>query len=134
MKNNYKKYVKPILNQLSSDACEELAYDKTASEYLAKMAHPLFGLSRKNKQELMSIYIYWSIVDMYARANFFNSANQSDMKNFRVAFPHGDKYKAKRAYAKVSDLTKDFEVKKRFQDMQTLVKYANLKKMNTKAK
>jgi len=134
MQNNYKKYVKPILNQLSSDACKELSYDKTTNEYLKIMSRPLFWLCRKNKQELMSTYIYWSIVDIYARANFFNSANQSDMKNFRVVFPNGNEYRAKRAYAKVSDLTKDFEVNKRFQDMQTLVKYANLKKMNTMEK
>jgi len=134
MQNNYKKYVKPILTQLSSDACKELSYDKTANEYLKIMSRPLFWLCRKNKQELMSIYIYWNIVDIYARANFFNSANQGDMKNFRVVFPHGNEYRAKRAYAKVSDLSTPFSAKSRFQDMQTLVKYANLKKMNTTEK
>lgn len=133
MANNYKQYVQPILNELSADACMELAYDETFQEYLKTMRKPFFGLRGKNKQYVTTNYVYWSIIDLYARTVFFNPTRQGDLQNFRVIFPHGGVARARQAYQKLADLSNGFDAVSRFNDMHTLVQYASLIK-SVKAK
>ena len=78
-------------------------------------------------------YVYWSIIDLYARTVFFNPTRQGDLQNFRVIFPHGGVARARQAYQKLSDLSNGFDAVSRFNDMHTLVQYASLIK-SVKAK
>lgn len=126
MKNNYELYVKPILAELSPDACMELAYDETFKKFLKTMRNPFFSMRGKNKQNTTASYVYWSILDLYSRTVFFNPTKQGDLQNFRVIFPHGCVGRARQAYQKVADLSVNFDAAAKFTDMQTLVKYASL--------
>ena len=129
MRNAYKQYVEPILSLLSPDACMELAYDRTFTEYLEIMRGPLFRFCGKNKQSVITSYAYWSIVELYSRTAFFNTTKQGDLQNFIVNFPRGGVDQAKQAYNNIADLTVSFDAKSRFKDMKTLVRNASLTKV-----
>ena len=132
MQNNYKQYVKPILKHLSPDASMELAYDETFQKYLKTMRSPLFWFRGEGKQEVMTNYIYWAIVDLYGRAHVFRPVEKkrrTDLRNFDAKFRPGTKRDVQKKFKNLADLEGGFNARQRFDDMQFLVKNARLEKI-----
>ena len=133
MKNYYKRYIKPVLAELSPDAIQELAYDKIFTEYVETMRNPLFWLFQRKNPESMTNYVYWVILGLYARTKLVQ-ANVYQNKNFRAVVKKDDKIRAqvKKAYQDASQLPMRL-TKTRFQNMQFLVTNARLEKLGTRA-
>ena len=127
MKNNYKNYVEPILQNLSPDAVAELAYDEIFREYMKKMSNPLFWAFRRRNPDVMINYMYWEILGLYARTGLINPGRYDDMHNFKAIVTPGQKTAVRTAYAGATEMP-FYLTTTRFKNMQFLVTNARLEK------
>ncbi len=133
MQNNYKQYIKPVLTELGNDARNELYGDVITCEYLKKMGRPVFCFYRKTQQEIMTNYLFWSIVCLYGRTEFFNPRTQNDMQNFKAIVKPGQEQNVRDAYEFMTRLPSS-NINSRFKKLECLVKNARLERMTPKCK
>lgn len=131
MRNNYNQYIKPVLQDLSPDAYRELSNNAVAKEVLDKMCKPTFWFCRKNQQDVMTNVLFWEIICLYARAEFFNPAkynNFDDTQKFKAVIETAQEDSVRKSFNFVSHVP-CYPMKNRFKNLQNLVKYARLEKM-----
>lgn len=128
MKNYYRKYIKPVTENLSPDAAAELAYDETFREYMEKMSNPLFWVFRRRNPDVMTNYVYWGILELYARTGLINPGKNDDLHNMRAIVTAGQKTAVRKAYAEAAEIPLCL-TKTRFKNMKFLVTNARLEKL-----
>lgn len=133
MQNNYKNFVRPVLEKLGKDACNELYGDQVVAEYLKQMHRPIFCFYKKTKQDVMTNYLFWSIAGLYARTEFINPEKQNDMQNFKAFITPGQEQKVRDAYAFMTDLPLK-SIKSRYKKLEYMVNNARLEKISAKSK